>query len=56
MGNREELSVCAEGEKSTITILDYKFERFPRHVGEMPSELHASGCVLRIKRVRIFDE
>jgi hypothetical protein len=22
----------------------------------MPSELHASGCVLRIKRVRIFDE
>jgi hypothetical protein len=50
------LQVCAEREKTTLTILHYKLARFPRHVGEMPSELHASGCVLRIKRVRIFDE
>jgi hypothetical protein len=56
VGNRDGLQVCAEGEKTTLTILHYKLARFPRHVGETPSELHASGCVLRIKRVRIFDE
>jgi len=55
-GNRDGLQVCAEGEKTTLTILHYKLARFPWHVGQMPSELHASGCVLRIKRVRIFDE
>ena len=49
------MKVCAEGEKTTLAISHYKLARFPRHVGEMPGELHVAGCVLRIKRVRIFD-
>jgi hypothetical protein len=54
-GNRDGLQIRSEGQKTAVTILHYKPARFPRHVGESPSELHALGGVLSIKRVRIFD-
>jgi hypothetical protein len=55
-GGRDRLQIRAEGEQTTVAILHYKLARVPRHVGESPSELHALGCILGVKRVRIFDE
>jgi hypothetical protein len=56
MGKRVRLQVRAEGEQTTVAILHYKLARVPRHVGESASELHALGCILGVKRVRIFDK
>jgi hypothetical protein len=55
-GGRDRLQIRAEGEQTTVAILHYKLARVPGHVGESPSELHALGCILGVKRVRIFDE
>jgi hypothetical protein len=50
------LQLRTEGEKTAVTILHHKLARFPWHVGEPASELHASGSVLGEQRVSIFDE
>jgi len=46
VSNRHRLQVCAESEKTAVTILHDKLAQFPRHVGAAPSEIHASSHVL----------
>ena len=55
-GNRGRLQVRAEGEQTAVAILHYKLAGVPWRIGKSAREFHASGCVLGVKRVRIFDK
>jgi hypothetical protein len=51
-----QLHVRAEGEQAAIAILHHKLTRVPWRIGKFPRKFHASGGVLSVERVGIFDE
>ena len=56
MDDRRTLQIRAESQQTAIAILHDELARVPWHVGKSPSEFDASGCILGIKCVGIFDE
>src|SRR5262249_26225661 len=53
---RDRLYVRTERQQTAVAVLHDKLPRVPWHVRKFTRELHAAGCVLGKKSVRIFDK
>src|SRR5581483_11205280 len=53
---KSQLYIRAKGQQATVTILHDKLSRVPGHIRELARKLNAPGCILGIKRVRIFNK
>ena len=53
---RRALQIRAESEQAPVAILYHELARLPWHVANFAHNFHAVRCILRVKRVRVFDK
>src|SRR5262249_29482732 len=53
--DRDRLQARAESQQAAVAILHDELARVPRSVAQFARELHASRCILGVKRVCIFN-